>query len=103
MKRLSSSIFISAVLSAFVVFTFAFTLISCGSGGGVGGTATLRWNAPTLYENRAPLNPKSEIALYTIYYWTSTQNYSQTVPVMNSGETTITINYIFFQIPIILL
>jgi len=83
MKRSSTS-------NAVIVFTLACTLISCGSGGGGGGTATLRWDAPTSYENGLPLDPKSDIATYMIYYGTSTQNYSQAIRVANHGETAIT-------------
>jgi len=88
--RLSTRTLLSAVLYAVAVFIFTFMLISCGSGGGGGGTATLRWDAPTAYENGSPLDPKSDIATYVIYYGTSTQNYSQAIAVANSGETTIT-------------
>jgi len=90
MKRSLTCTVLSAVLYAVVVFTFVFALVSCGSEGGGGGTATLRWGAPTSYENGSPLNPKSDIAIYMIYYGTSTQNYSQAILVANPGETTIT-------------
>jgi hypothetical protein len=89
MERSSTSTLLSAVLYAVIVFTLACTLISCGSGGG-GGTATLRWDAPTSYENGLPLDPKSDIAKYMIYFGTSTQNYSQAIAVANPGEATIT-------------
>jgi len=90
MKRSPTSTLLSAVLYAVAVFTFVLALVSCGSGGGGGGTATLRWGAPASYENGSPLNPKSDIAIYMIYYGTSTRNYSQTILVANPGETTIT-------------
>jgi hypothetical protein len=89
MKRNEAGVIIIAVMLTLLNVN----LISCNSGGGRGGrSVTLRWNAPTSYTDGSPLNPISDLAIYRIYYGTSTHNYSQAISIVNPMTTTITYN-----------